>query len=383
MKIVLAPDSFKYSLSSIVICDSLAKGIAKLAKNIEIVKVPLADGGEGTVDTVLSVLNGNKIHTKVTGPLLKEVDTDYAIVKNGKTAIIEMAASSGISLLSSSEYNPLKTSSYGTGELIKDALDMGCQNIYIGIGGTACNDGGAGMAQALGVNLLDHYDFPLPFGGKSLSALDKIDITELDERLAGTNIIGLYDVDNPLCGLNGASYIYGPQKGASPENCSLLDESLSHYAKQIKKQMGKEVLDIPGSGAGGGMGAGMLAFLDAKLERGIDFMIRLTQLEEKIQAADLIITGEGQLDAQTENGKTVHGVAELARKYKIPVIAVAGSISNDAELLYKSGISSMFSICDRPMKLEESISQAPYLLAKLGENIVRNFLAGSSINHKL
>ena len=371
MKIVVAPDSFKGSLSALEVCESIEKGIRKIFSNAEIIKVPMADGGEGTVQSLVDGSGGRIINLKVRGPLQKEVNGFYGILGNGNTAVIEMAAASGITLISKEERNPMITTTYGTGEIIKHALDMGCRNIIIGIGGSATNDGGAGMATALGAKLLDQNGNAISFGGGSLNSLYSIDVSEFDSRLKECNIVAACDVDNPLCGERGASYIFGPQKGADEKMVKVLDENLEHYAKLVNKFLGISIKDYPGAGAAGGLGGGLLAFLKAKLQPGVDIVIQSTALEEKLKTADLVITGEGMIDYQTQFGKTPYGVAKVAKKYDIPVIAIAGGIGVDAEQLYSKGFDSIFSIVDKPMTLEEAIENSDILVQKTAERVMR------------
>jgi glycerate kinase len=371
MKIIIAPDSFKGSLSALEVCENIEKGIRKVFDNAEIVKVPMADGGEGTVQSLVDATAGKLINLKVKDPLMRSINTFYGILGDGNTAVIEMAAASGITLLSKEERNPMQTTTYGTGQIIKHALDMGCRNFIIGIGGSATNDGGAGMLHALGVKLLDQNGYEIAFGGGYLDKLHVIDLSEIDSRLKLCNIVAACDVDNPLCGDKGASNIFGPQKGADENMIITLDENLSHYADMVEKYLGISIRDYPGAGAAGGLGGGLLAFLNAKLLPGINIVIETAALEDKLKDADLVITGEGMIDYQTQYGKTPFGVAKLAKKYNIPVIAIAGGVGRDAEELYSKGFDSIFSIVDKPMLLEEAIEHSGLLLQKTTERIMR------------
>jgi len=353
------------------LCENIEKGIRKVFGTAEIVRVPMADGGEGTVQSLVDATGGEIINLKVKGPLLKEVDAFYGILGDGNTAVIEMASASGLTLLTQEERNPMKTTTYGTGQIIKYALDMGCRNIIIGIGGSATNDGGAGMVKALGIKLLDEKSEEIDFGGGNLNRLKSIDLSEIDSRIKQCNIVVACDVNNPLCGEKGASYIFGPQKGADENMIITLDKNLSHYSEMIKKYLGVSIKDYPGAGAAGGLGGGLLAFLNAKLQPGINIVIETTALEEKLKDADLVITGEGMIDYQTQYGKTPYGVAKLAKKYNIPVIAIAGAIGKGAEELYSKVFDSIFSIVDKPMQLEESIENSELLLQKTAERIMR------------
>jgi len=371
MKIIIAPDSFKGSLSALEVCENIEIGIRKVFKSAEIVKVPMADGGEGTVQSLVDATGGKLINLKVKGPLLKSVDAFYGILGDGNTAVIEMAAASGITLISKEERNPMKTTTYGTGEMIKHALDKGCRNFIIGIGGSATNDGGAGMLNALGVKLLDENGEEIGYGGGSLDKLCVIDISKIDSRIKVSNIVAACDVDNPLCGERGATCIFGPQKGADENMIITLDKNLSHFADMVDKYLGVSIIDYPGAGAAGGLGGGLLAFLNAKLQSGVNIVIETTALEDKLKDADLVITGEGMIDYQTQYGKTPYGVAMLSKKYDIPVIAIAGSIGRDAEELYLKSFDSIFSIIDKPMGLEEAIENSAILLQKAAERIMR------------
>lgn len=371
MKIVIAPDSFKGSLSGKEAADAIERGLRRALENIDVVKVPMADGGEGTVQSLVDATRGKIIKLRVKDPLFRDIESFYGILGDGKTAIIEMAAASGLPLLMSEERNPLVTTTYGTGELIKHALDMGCRNIIMGIGGSATNDGGTGMASALGVRFLDSAGKEIGFGGGALNNLKSIDITGIDERIKECRIVAACDVDNPLTGTNGASYIFGPQKGADEATVKILDNNLERYGSILENTLGISVVNLPGAGAAGGLGAGLLAFLNAELKRGIDIVIEATGLEDKLKDADIVITGEGMIDYQTMFGKTPYGVAKLASKYNIPVIAIAGGIGSRAEVLYENGFNSIFSIVDKPMPLEEAVEKADILLERTAERIMR------------
>jgi glycerate kinase len=371
MKIIIAPDSFKGSLSALEVCENIEIGIKKVLDSTEIVRVPMADGGEGTVQSLVDATGGKLISLRVKDPLMRSIDAFYGILGDGNTAVIEMAAASGITLLSKDERNPMETTTYGTGEIIVHALDMGCRNFIIGIGGSATNDGGAGMLHPLGVKLLDGNGYEIGFGGGNLDKLCSIDLSEIDSRLKLCNIVAACDVDNPLCGEKGASYIFGPQKGADESMIITLDNNLSHYADKIEEYLGVSIKNYPGAGAAGGLGGGLLAFLNAKLQPGINIVIETTSLEDKLKDADLVITGEGMVDYQTQYGKTPYGVAKLAKKYNIPVIAIAGGIGKDAEDLYSKGFDSIFSIVDKPMTLEDAMENSELLVQKTAERIMR------------
>ncbi len=381
MKIIVAPDSFKGSLTSIQAANAIEKGIKKAAQNykkpVEVIKVPMADGGEGTVESVISAVGGDIISTKVIDPLGREIDSFFGILPDN-TAIIEMAAASGLNLLSEKERNPMKTTTYGTGQLIKKALDYGCKEIIIGIGGSATNDGGVGMAQALGIRFLDKEGNQIAFGGGELYKIEEIDTSSLDPRINDTIITIASDVKNTLCGPNGASAVYGPQKGATPEMVETLDRNLKHFAAVIQKQFNIDILNVPGSGAAGGLGASLMGFLGAKFCMGIKLVMELVQLEEKIKNADMIITGEGSTDYQTLFGKVPLGIAKIAKKHNKPVVCISGSLGKGYEELYQEGIEALFSIVNRPMSLEEAMSKVEQLLERIARDVFRMYLLGCS-----
>ncbi|MDD5014527.1 MAG: glycerate kinase [Atribacterota bacterium] len=354
MKIVVAPDSFKGSLTAVEVSDAIEQGIREIFPEAEIVKIPMADGGDGTVQCLVSVTGGEILKEKVTGPLGDEVLASYGILGDKKTAVIEMAEASGLTLVPENRRNPLITTTYGTGQLIKFALDQGCRKMIIGIGGSATNDGGAGMVQALGAKLLDKDGEEIGFGGGELKKIFRIDTKHLDNRLSDTKVLIASDVSNPLCGPKGAARVYGPQKGATPEVIEVLDESLAYFADIIKRDLNKDVKDIPGAGAAGGLGASLMAFLDAELRPGIEIIIEIVKLEQAIKDADLVITGEGKIDSQTIYGKAPIGVAKIAKKYNIPVIAVAAIIGDDANIGYENGIDILIKVSEPPMSLTES-----------------------------
>lgn len=371
MKIVVAPDSFKGSLTAMEVAETIEKGIKKVDEKIEVIKAPMADGGEGTVQSLVDATGGKIIETFALDPLLRRIKAFYGILGDNKTAVIEMAAASGLPLLKENERNPLKATTYGTGELILDALNRGCRNIIIGIGGSATNDGGEGMAKALGIEFTDRDGKDIGFGGGSLYKLYKIDLSKIDKRIYECNILAACDVDNPLCGERGASFVFGPQKGASPEDVKILDNNLRHYGEIIEKTLGKKIINYEGAGAAGGLGAGLLVFLNAELKSGVEIVIETTGLEKKIKDADLAITGEGMIDFQTAFGKAPYGVAQVASKYGVPVIAITGGIGKGANTLYNKGFNSIFSIVDRPMSLNEAMENGSMLLEDTAERIMR------------
>ena len=353
---------------------AIARGIKRVVADAETVMVPMADGGEGTVEALTYGSHGQIVSTEVTGPLGAKVAAEWGILGDGVSAVVEMAAASGITLVPSEKLNPLIATTYGTGELIRAALDAGCRRLIIGIGGSATNDGGAGMAQALGVRLLDEGGEELPWGGVALAGLSRIDVSGLDGRLTGCEIIIASDVTNPLCGEQGASMVYGPQQGATGQMCRQLDEALANYAGVIKRDLGIDVRDIPGAGAAGGLGAGLITFLGAKLVSGIEIVSEVVGLTGYLKGASLVFTGEGSIDTQTLFGKTVAGVAARAKAQGVPVVALGGMVSGDAEEFYRSGINAVLSIVPGPISLRESMANAERLIADAAERALRLIL---------
>ncbi|WHY00217.1 glycerate kinase [Neobacillus sp. DY30] len=369
MKIVIAPDSFKESLSALEVSESIEKGFKRIIPDAECIKVPMADGGEGTVQSLVDATGGEIISKTVTGPLGEQVDAFFGILGNKTTAVIEMAAASGLHLVPAEKRNPLLTTTRGTGELIAAALDYGVNHIIIGIGGSATNDGGAGMAKALGALLLDENGIEIEEGGGALCHLASINLSEFDPRLATIKIEVACDVDNPLMGDKGASAIFGPQKGATPEMVTLLDQNLGHYAAIIERDLGKKINEVPGSGAAGGLGGGLLAFLPSEMKRGVEIVIEATGLSRIIEDADLVITGEGKIDGQTIFGKTPIGVAKTAKKYGVPVVGIAGNVSKDSEVVHEHGIDAIFSIVPGVILLEDAFQHAKEYVERTAANI--------------
>lgn len=371
MKILIAPDSFKGSLTAGEAAAALERGLLRANPGFEIVKCPMADGGEGTVCSLIDAMGGRLVQRQVTGPLGEPVAAYFGIPGDGRTAVIEMAAASGLPLVPVKRRNPMVTTTYGTGELIRMALDEGCRNLIIGIGGSATNDGGVGMAQALGGSFRKADGQEIRAGGKHLHSIETIDLSGLDPRLKETQIQAACDVDNPLYGERGAAYVYGPQKGATPEMVRQLDQGLRRLAEVIHARLGIDVNAIPGAGAAGGLGAGLVAFLGASLRPGVEIVTEAVGLAERLQGVDLVITGEGRIDSQTAYGKTPVGVARAAKRQGIPVIAVAGSLGPGAEGVYQEGIDALFSLLTAPMTLEAAMERTADLLEQLGENIGR------------
>lgn len=371
VKIVLAPDSFKESMTAKEVCKAMEKGIKNADNKIHCIHVPMADGGEGTMQSLIDATNGKIYSLKVKDPLGQEVEAQYGILGDGVTGILEMASASGIQLVPPRERNPLITTTYGTGQLIKACLDKGVKRLLIGIGGSATNDGGVGALQALGARFLDIEGQELGFGGGNLHKLANIDLTDFDIRLKNTAIEVACDVSNPLCGEKGASYVFGPQKGATPEIIEQLDSNLRHYALVIKKQFNIDIIDVPGAGAAGGLGAGLMAFLNGSLKKGIEIVVKYSGLEEKIKDCDMVWTGEGSIDFQTQYGKTPLGVAEIAKKYDKPVIALAGRVGDNIDILYEKGIDAIFGIMREACSLEKALSDGITNMEKTSENIIR------------
>jgi len=372
-KFVIASDSFKACLTAKQACDAFELGIMQIYPDSIIVKVPMADGGEGTVQALVDATGGRKVAKVVTGPLGTPVTAEYGILGDGKTGVIEMASASGIEYLKESEKNPLVTTTFGTGELIKDCLDHQISKIIIGIGGSATNDGGCGMASALGVRFLDKNGLELPRGGGGLRDLDRIDTTELDPRVKNSQLIIASDVLIPLYGINGASEMFGPQKGADDATVKLLDNYLKHYGDVIQRDLGKDVALRPGAGAAGGLGAGLFSIFEYSLRSGVDIIIEYTDLEKKLVDADYCFTGEGRIDFQTEFGKTPYGVAKMAKSVnsRITVIGVSGSIGKNISNLYTNAFDAIFSITPGPSDLETLLQDGQENIIKACENICR------------
>lgn len=370
-KYVVAPDSFKESMTAKEVCDAMEKGIKKADSAAEVIKVPMADGGEGTVDSLVDATHGQRVIVEVTGPLGKKISAYYGILGNGTTAVIEMAKASGLEIVEKKKRNPMITTTFGTGELIRDALDHNVKEIIIGLGGSSTNDGGSGMAQALGAKLLDQNNHQIPFGGRNLDKLYKIDVSNLDSRLQDVKIILASDVTNPLIGKEGASRVFGPQKGATPEMVEKLENNLQHYSKIIKRDLNKDIALTSGAGAAGGLGAGLMAFTTCEMRRGVDLAIEVTKLEEKIRDADYVFTGEGGTDFQTKFGKTPYGVAKLGKKYHKPVISLAGYLGKGIDSLYSEGFTAIFGIIPGACDLSTALKNGPSNVARTTENIVR------------
>jgi glycerate kinase len=413
MKIVIAPDTFKGSLSAAHACQAIAVGLRRVAPDAQIINIPMADGGEGTVDALVASTNGRLRQVEVRGPLSEPVTATYGILgpqpcqnvsdrsdpvqndssqhsvgraaparrsaepdnneSDAATAVIEISAAAGLTLIPPQKRNPLHTTTFGVGQIILDALDHNCRNFIIGIGGSATTDCGTGMAQALGVKFLDQASRPIsePMTGKRMGLTASLDSSQIDPRVAQSPFIVACDVENPLLGPTGASHVYAPQKGASAEDVAILETNMTHIIGLIETMVGRSVRDLPGAGAAGGLGAGLTAFLNARLERGIEIVMRYCHFAEKIHGAAVIFTGEGRIDGQTAYGKTIAGVAAAARSQNIPVIALSGSVGPEAQKVLDIGVSAFFSICPGPISLEQAMQKAPELLADTAEQALR------------
>lgn len=378
MRVLIASDSFKGSLSSIRVGEAVTEGIKKVFSDAVIKIIPIADGGEGTVEALVTACGGKYLTKTVGSPLGAPIEAQMGMLPD-RTAVIEMAAASGLPLVPADKRNPLITTTRGTGELIKAALDEGAKAILIGIGGSATNDGGAGVAQALGVKLLDHEGAELPPGGAYLANLAKIDTTGIDSRLNQVPITVICDVDNPLCGERGASAVYGPQKGATPDMVSHLDRCLLHYAGVIKEQLNIDICDIPGAGAAGGLGGGLMAFAKASLKSGTEAVLETIKFDQMISGYDLVITGEGRIDAQSAYGKVPMGVGIRAQKHGKPAIAIVGSIGDGAEIMHEYGLNAIVPIVTGIMTLEEAMADAYKLVVQATERVFRLLKTGKDL----
>ncbi len=379
MKIVIAPDSFKESLSALEVASEIEAGFRQIYPHAEYLKLPMADGGEGTVQALIDASGGQRIVCRVTGPLGQPVQAFYGLMGDGVTAVIEMAAASGLELLAPHQRDALHASTYGTGELICAALDAGARHFILGVGGSATNDGGAGMLQALGARLLDDGGRELARGGAALAHLQQIELAGFDARLADSQFQIACDVDNPLVGPHGASAVFGPQKGATPEQVQQLDGALQQYASVIARQFGQQVAHLAGAGAGGGIAAAMLVFLRGSLRPGSEIVALAVGLPAAIAAADLVLTGEGRIDAQTVHGKTPIGVARLAQQYGKPVIAIGGCLGSGVELVYQHGIAASVAAVSRPCTVAEALAQAGPNLRLAARNVAALLRLGQGL----
>lgn len=370
-KVVIAPDSFKESLTALEVAEAVESGFTKIFPDWEYIKVPMADGGEGTVQSLVDALDGSMKEIEVLNPIGKKIQASYGLSRDGKQAIIEMATSSGLELIKSADRNVMQATSWGLGDLIHDALEEKVEKILIGIGGSATNDGGAGMIQSLGGKLLDRDGKQIPYGGEGLGELQSIDLSELDERLYDVEIEVACDVTNPFTGPDGATYVYGPQKGADEEQVEQLENNLKHFAEIIRKELDINIENEPGAGAAGGVGGALLAFFGAELRSGGELITEWLDLENTLKDADLVVTGEGGMNHQTAYGKTPVVVGKLAKKHQIPVIALVGSISEGFEEVYVNGIDAVFSIITEVGDIEEVLETAFSNVEQTAENVAR------------
>ena len=369
---LLAPDSFKESMTAEQACFAMQRGIQKVIADAKFIHVPMADGGEGTVDALVVARNGRKVAIEVSGPLTHQrIQTYFGLIENDQTAVIEMAMANGIHLIEKSQRNPLITSTLGTGEMIKAALDLAVTKIIIGLGGSVTNDAGAGMAQALGAKFLDQHDNDVALGGGQLNQIQRIDISNLDSRLKNIDIIIASDVNNPLCGENGASAVFAPQKGASTKMVEILEQNLQYFAELVESTLNLQKQDVAGAGAAGGLGFGLMAFAGATIRSGVEIVIKETRLEEKIAQADYVFTGEGGIDFQTKFGKTPFGVALVAKRLNKPAIAFSGYIGEGIEELYDEGFTAIFGIVEGACDLQTALRNGEKNLERTCENVVR------------
>lgn len=371
MKVVIAPDSFKESLTAKQVCDAIQAGLARVWHDAKFVAIPVADGGEGTVQSLVDATQGRLVEVKVMGPQGKRVEAFYGMLGDNQTAVIEMAAASGLHHVPVAQRDPKLTTSFGTGELIRHALDQGVTKLIIGLGGSATNDGGVGMLAALGARFTNADGDPIQLTGGGLHELTHIDLQDFDPRLQHCDILVACDVNNPLCGDKGASAVFGPQKGATPEDVQLLDGVLRQFGLLTEKVTGKMVLESAGAGAAGGMGAALLAYAQARLRPGIEIVLETVQLAHQVSDADLVITGEGRIDSQTVHGKTPMGVAKVAKRFDVPVLALCGCTGDNYQAVYQCGIDAVFAAVPRAMSLEDALKESDFNLADLAENVAR------------
>ncbi|MFZ4536405.1 glycerate kinase [Propionivibrio sp.] len=371
LRIVVAPDSYKGSVSAVGVAEAMERGILQVFPNAEVRKIPIADGGEGTVEALVSATGGQLQQAQVSGPLGEKITAQWGVLGDGQTAVIEMAAASGLTLVPTDKRNPGIATTYGTGELIRAALDAGLRKIIIGMGGSATNDGGSGMARALGVRFTRDDGQELLEGGAALAGLQQIHLAGLDPRLLETEITVACDVDNPLCGPRGASAVFGPQKGATPEMVAELDAALAHFAACAREATGRDVAEMSGAGAAGGLGAGMMFFTPAKLRPGVEIVLAAVGFAELVKKAAFVITGEGRTDFQTAFGKAPVGVAKVAKKFNVPVFCLSGGLGEGSDDVLARGIDATMSVCDKPMTLEECMSAGGALIESASARLCR------------
>ena len=379
MKVVIAPQTFKGSISALDVARAMERGLRRVVPEAETELVPVADGGDGTLETLVEATGGHVEEITVRGPLGRPVKAQWGALGDGRTAVLEMARTSGLALLKPEERDPLRATTYGLGQAILAALEQGYRRFIVGIGGSATNDGGAGMAQALGVRLLDAEGRDLPPGGGALASLERIDTSGLDPRARESTFLVACDVNNPLTGPEGASAVYGPQKGATPEMVQELDAALKRLAEVVRRDLGVDVEHLPGAGAAGGLGAGMVAFLGARLMPGVDIVLDTVELDRRLEGAGLVITGEGAMDFQTVFNKAPIGVARRAGQLGIPVVAISGSLGRGFQDVHRHGIAAVMDIVCAPMSLEEASRRAADLIADATEEALRFMKAGAKV----
>lgn len=382
MKIIIAPDSFKESMSAEQAALAIEQGFKDIFPQAEYIRLPIADGGEGTVDALVAAMNGKHIYLDVMGPLGEKVNAVYGLVDNQRTAVIEMAAASGLMLIPVEKRDPLLTTSFGTGELIKDALNAGVEQIILAVGGSATVDGGMGMMQALGAKFYDKNKHELGFGGQFLHSIDSIDLSQLDPRINAIKMDVACDVDNPLIGPRGAAYVFGPQKGASALVVEQLEQGMKQYAKVIERTTGIDYQYMAGGGAAGGISVAAAAFMHAKLKPGIDIVIQAVALEKALEDADLVIVGEGSIDGQSAAGKAPVGVAHAAKRQGVPVVALGGVLGADSHILYKEGIDALFSILPRLSSLDNALIEGPDNLRQCARQVAQVLFIGQTLGVK-
>ena len=371
LKVVIAPQGFKGGVSALEASRAIERGVLAADPGAQTVLVPVADGGDGTLNALVDGTGGQIFRSIVTGPLGERIEAAWGVMGDGRTAVVEMAQASGLALVPPRRRNPRVTTTRGTGEIIKEALDKGFSRIIVGLGGSATNDGGMGMAGALGAKFLDSDGKPLPNGGAALARLASIDVSGLDPRLSGVTVVGATDVTNPLCGPTGASAVYGPQKGASGEVVEELDAALRNFARVIQRDLAQDVVDRPRAGAAGGLGAGLIVFAGAELKSGVDMVCEVLDFDAKVQGADLVITGEGRADRSTIYDKAPVGVARHALAHRVPTILLAGSLGPGYEELHDHGIAGIVCIADRPMTFEQSLRRTEELLEGAAQRALR------------
>jgi glycerate kinase len=379
MKIVIAPQGFKGGVSALQAARAIERGVRAAVPEAETVLVPVADGGDGTLNALVDGTGGQVFRSTVAGPLGRPLQAAWGVMGDGQTAVVEMALASGLALLPPPRHNPRATTTQGTGEIIREALDRGFTRIIVGLGGSATNDGGAGMASALGARFLDAADLLLPAGGAALARLARIDVSGLHPKLAGAAVVGATDVTNPLCGPTGASTVYGPQKGATAEIVEELDSALENFARVIQRDLGQDVAERPGAGAAGGLGSGLMVFAGADLRSGIDMVCEVLGFDAQLEGADLVITGEGRADQSTVYNKAPVGVARRALALGVPTILLAGSLGTGFEELYQRGIAGIICIADRPMRFDQSLRRTEELLEGAAERALRLMRTGARI----